>query len=285
MTHSPSPEQLAIRNALTGSVANLFIEASAGAGKTTTATWLATLLPPLSRILFLAFNKDIDTELDRRLPRTVSHSTFHSAGLSALARSLPTRPKVDGAKCRWLFKDHIAPDKDTFFSYVDAVTRLCDLAKSSLILPDDRASLADLLEHHNLSYDVDEDRLLHFVTDTLRASNSDLSRIDFSDMLYLPLLRNVTFDPWDTIFIDEAQDTNVVQREMLRRMAPRRLIAVGDPWQSIYGFRGADSDACRRLIEDFNMTVMPLSVSYRCSQAVVKEAQRICGTAAQNRNE
>jgi superfamily I DNA/RNA helicase len=53
-----------------------------------------------------------------------------------------------------------------------------------------------------------------------------------------------------------------------------RLIAVGDPSQAIYGFRGADATAMTDMQREFNMTVLPLSVSYRCSQSVVKEAQK-----------
>ena len=52
-----------------------------------------------------------------------------------------------------------------------------------------------------------------------------------------------------------------------------RLIAVGDPHQAIYGFRGADSEAMGRIKEEFDCQELPLSVSYRCPQAVVRAAQ------------
>ena len=42
---------------------------------------------------------------------------------------------------------------------------------------------------------------------------------------------------------------------------------------SIYGFRGADSEAMSRIEEDFGCINLPLSVSYRCPQAVVRAAQ------------
>jgi len=106
--------------------------------------------------------------------------------------------------------------------------------------------------------------------------------IDFDDMLYLPLRSKCTFDKKNYVFVDEAQDTNGVQRALLRRMlAPPphgRLIAVGDPSQAIYGFRGADANAMSALREEFSAVVMPLSVSYRCSRAVVAEAQKYCTT-------
>ena len=44
------------------------------------------------------------------------------------------------------------------------------------------------------------------------------------------------------VFVDELQDTDPAQVELLRLLAGggRDLVAVGDPDQSIYGFRGAD---------------------------------------------
>jgi superfamily I DNA/RNA helicase len=53
-----------------------------------------------------------------------------------------------------------------------------------------------------------------------------------------------------------------------------RFVAVGDPHQAIYGFRGANSDALDKIVARFACRTLPLSVSYRCSKAVVAEAQK-----------
>ena len=47
---------------------------------------------------------------------------------------------------------------------------------------------------------------------------------------------------YDAVFVDEYQDTDPAQELLLQQLAGegRDLIAVGDPDQSIYGFRGAD---------------------------------------------
>ncbi|WP_460859224.1 ATP-dependent helicase [Nocardiopsis coralliicola] len=46
----------------------------------------------------------------------------------------------------------------------------------------------------------------------------------------------------ETVFVDEYQDTDPAQERLLRALAGdgRDLVAVGDPDQSVYGFRGAD---------------------------------------------
>ena len=62
---------------------------------------------------------------------------------------------------------------------------------------------------------------------------------------------------------------------MLRRALKTngRLIAVGDPCQAIYGFRGADSNAIENIKAEFSAIELPLSISYRCPRSVVALAQ------------
>lgn len=54
-----------------------------------------------------------------------------------------------------------------------------------------------------------------------------------------------------------------------------RIIFVGDERQAIYGFAGADADSVARIKSEFNCTVMPLSVTYRCPKAIVAEANTV----------
>jgi len=60
-------------------------------------------------------------------------------------------------------------------------------------------------------------------------------------------------EAYDAILVDEYQDTDPAQEELLVQLAGdgRELIAVGDPDQSIYAFRGADVTAIRRFPDRF----------------------------------
>jgi superfamily I DNA/RNA helicase/RecB family exonuclease len=58
---------------------------------------------------------------------------------------------------------------------------------------------------------------------------------------------------YDAVLVDEYQDTDPAQEDLLHALAGdgRELIVVGDPDQSIYGFRGADTRAVGRFADRF----------------------------------
>lgn len=278
---SPSPEQLAFRAALESTKDNIILEAVAGSGKTTTIVWGTGFIPQGYSVRFLAFNKNIQRELASRLPHTVDCCTFHSVGYAAWRRAVGRRmDNPDPDKLKKLMKQRFTGSE--FGLMVSPVCRLVSYAKNAgLGTPAGNGTTwRSLAVHHSLDFgEADEDEVYSAADRLLSASNEIGDKvIDFDDMLYLPLLHNVPFDKTSYVFIDEAQDTNSVQRALLHRLVAQRLIAVGDPMQAIYGFRGADADALDKIREEFNALTLPLSVSYRCSQAVVKEAQKFYNT-------
>ena len=290
MSFTPSPENLAIRDHIVDDgKGNLMVIAVAGSGKTTTICWALPFIPDAAAkaVLFMAFSKNIVTALEPRVPPWCVVKTGHALGLAAWKRytnSTFRGKAMDGSKTFVLLKDLLKKRED-FDLYAAPLQRLVGFAKNAgmgtPLLENTYPSWYHLIAHNNIVLDdsADEQRLVELAMETL-AKSVAVGRefIDFDDMLYLPLLHNVSFDKKNFIFIDEAQDTNGVQRALISRMlAPNgngRLIAVGDPSQAIYGFRGADATAMTDMKTEFNMTVLPLSVSYRCSQAVVKEAQK-----------
>jgi superfamily I DNA/RNA helicase/RecB family exonuclease len=65
--------------------------------------------------------------------------------------------------------------------------------------------------------------------------------------------RNRERQAYDAVLVDEYQDTDPAQENLLHALAGdgRELIVVGDPDQSIYGFRGADTRAVSRFADRF----------------------------------
>ncbi|KAK3402270.1 P-loop containing nucleoside triphosphate hydrolase protein [Sordaria brevicollis] len=75
-----------------------------------------------------------------------------------------------------------------------------------------------------------------------------------------------------TVLIDEYQDTNGVQYELMRLLAQKhqRITIVGDPDQSIYGWRSAEIKNLWRLLRDYPKTdEISLEENYRSSQAIL----------------
>ena len=282
-----SPYQEAFFDALTTTTDSIMLVAVAGAGKSTTIVEGVKRLPTSKSVTFLAFNKAIATELEPRMPAHAKAKTFHSVGFSAWARAQGGfgKVKVDANKTRKVMRNVMSDkEQEILGAYVAKLVGHAKSAGVGKLMPMTAESFMRLADHHGLYIDRQngfgdqaEAIALMRAMEVLTASNARLNLIDFDDMLYLPLLHDVAFFRNDVVFIDEAQDTNAVQIALLKRMVKRggRVIAVGDPAQAIYGFRGADADAVDNIKGAFGMIELPLTVSYRCARAVIAEAQRL----------
>lgn len=82
-------------------------------------------------------------------------------------------------------------------------------------------------------------------------------------------------DRWKHALVDEHQDTNPVQGRLLAALfEPHALTVVGDPKQSIYGFRRADPRVFARALEEAPEQVR-LSRSFRTHRGLVEEVNAV----------
>lgn len=283
----PSPFQQNIYDFIEHGTGSAVVIAVAGSGKTTTIVNAARLIPQNATASFVAFNKAIAMELATRLPSHVRSQTLNAMGFGAWTRSCSGRVNVDSYKTRKVMDDIVPENEQKIYS---ALPRLIGLAKSVGLVPqvvgskykglseDSDYNWIELIDTYEL--EVGEkgtiERFVELAREVLTASIQRACRvIDFDDQLYMPVISGSRFYQNDYLFVDEAQDVNKIQREMLRRaLKPGgRLIAVGDPRQAIYGFRGADHTAIDNIKAQFSAVELPLSISYRCPRSVVKLAQ------------
>ena len=84
----------------------------------------------------------------------------------------------------------------------------------------------------------------------------DMFPVLLSELLeQLPALARAFGDAYPTIIVDEFQDTNDPEWRMISRLGQRsRLIALGDPKQRIYDFKGASPRRFDDFIEEFAPT-------------------------------
>ncbi len=92
----------------------------------------------------------------------------------------------------------------------------------------------------------------------LEALMSQKQQFDFTAMetMAVRLLEQSAFarkrlrDQYPVVMVDEAQDVNPVQYRLLQSLGATRQMLVGDPQQSIYGFRLADVERFRERISE-----------------------------------
>lgn len=109
----------------------------------------------------------------------------------------------------------------------------------------------------------------------LAFSSSQASYINFDEMVYYPVMERMSFQRFHTVAVDEVQDLSTLQRHAVELIPFTRLIAVGDPYQAIMMFAGAENTSQQDFREHFGLRTMPLSVCYRAGKNIVQHAQKI----------
>lgn len=267
---------------------SLTIDAAPGSGKTTCLIELLKRTPRHYKCIFLAFNKSIQLELKSKVPEGTDALTLHSLGFTALLKHTNNRYKLSEIK-NWILGKKILnlnafKDEKKKNMYLFIVSRLVDLYRLNLCK--NKSDLLSVADKYNVSYINGEIENTMLLIDYLnRYNNADYPdshhpmMIDFVDMIYLPtiLLSKENFPKYDVVMIDEFQDVNSLQWELIQMLFKKRtrFCAVGDKFQSIYSFQGADREVFEKVKEYSNTTTLPLSYSYRCPKKVVAEANKI----------
>lgn len=157
-----------------------------------------------------------------------------------------------------------------------AVSQAISSAKNQLLSPEEYAQTA----HYPFQQQV---AAIYALYETLRR---EAGALDFDDLL-LEVVRLLRDQPqirakWRTqfkhILIDEYQDTNAAQYAIVKSLVgeERNICVVGDDWQSIYSWRGADFTNILNFERDFpGATVIKLEQNYRSTSAILEAAQNV----------
>jgi len=279
---NPTAEQLHILDLARSTTANLMINALAGTGKTTTLEMIENVVAT-KPILYLAFNRKIADDATKRMASTTTVRTFNSLGHRIWAKA--TRQfKPDPKKVPDLLRAMIEEPArkqwrkqlwDDFWPIVNGVATakaigyippMHAMANKSLATWEEFEAALDE-QPSSLAWEYIELVLMRSIAAAYAGS------CDFNDQIYMPTLFAGTFPEFPLVMIDEYQDLNPVNHEMIRKLTKHRLIGVGDPFQSIYEFRGAESGGMARAVQTFKMTECDLSVSFRCPRRIVEHVR------------
>lgn len=270
---------------------NLIMESRAGGGKTSMLKDLASRakmiqVGPVNRLekfIYMAFNSKNAKEGAKKLPKSVPSMTTHSfMGGVIRNNGLKIPVKADQTKTTKIINDifpHLSNSKRKKIRR--ATKRLIPLAKAFACNPNDTDKIASVMGKYGFDLETPEDYTeVVNLTSTVLTLSLPVSKYglvyNYDDMLWWPIVMDMTFPKYDCVFADECQDFNDCQIEMMLRLglAGARLVIVGDPYQAVYRFRGANSEAFGKLckvLEDGQRKAkrVLLPTNYRCGKTII----------------
>lgn len=288
MDFIPSVYQNKIFEFITKGTGNAVINAKAGSGKTTTLVEAMKLIPKKEKVLFVAFNKAIEQELSARLIGydNVDIKTYHGLGYALLRNNLGKQnsTKLNEYKYTAFINNNIhilAPDsynlgKDDMRLFKNNLKQLVDFARFNLAQSVDE--IKGIANKYGIIPVLNEADIVPSILDW---GQTHISEIDYTDMIWLCIERDIKTRTYkyDYIFIDEAQDSSIMQQALIKKCFKRgsRFVAIGDEFQCINAFAGADQDAFKKLQSEPNTEILELPITYRCPKSVVDFVCRTTG--------
>jgi len=285
-----NPQQKA---AVTADDGPVLVLAGPGSGKTRVLTsriaYLIRLrrVPP-SRIMAVTFTNKATDEMRSRLERLLGDDlddmqigTFHRISMRLLRREaerLGYRHNwkiLSTNKQYWLIRrilERIA-HKDSSFSPSN-VRKAISLAKNRMILPEMYEATDEYSETVRKVYQA-------YQTELLKENLMDVDDLLLQLAILLlefPAARKMFQQEFEYLLIDEFQDTNLVQYEIVKALAPpqNNIYVVGDEDQSVYAFRGANHHNLQRLRSDFpGLAQFLLEQNYRSTQTILDAARAV----------
>src|SRR5436189_4396519 len=283
------------REAVVTTEGPLLVIAGAGSGKTRVLTYrvahlLAAVGAKPNEILAITFTNKAAGEMRERIERAVGPRaraiwilTFHSACGRILRReaerlgyrsNFTIYDQADQVRLVKQCLEELERDPKRFVPR--GIHSQISNAKNQLIGPDEYSSRVASFYDQTVAdvYGLYQRRLF--------GSNA----VDFDDLLMLtvevlerfPEARQRWAKGFRYILVDEYQDTNHAQYVLLRQLGSvhGNVMAVGDPDQSIYSFRGADIRNILEFERDFPGTrIIPLEQNYRSTNTILRAANEV----------
>lgn len=277
----------------------MLILAGAGSGKTKTLTHriayiLSNKQAGPENILAVTFTNKAAGEMRERIARLLGYSetsrtllpfmgTFHGICVRILRRDgdwleIPKNFVI------WDEGDRLAAVKQAAKqlgindkSYpAKMLSSMISSAKNEMITPAEYAAMASAPANHAAA------KTFPFYEKLLKDSGA----LDFDDLIGKtvsllenhPEIRQKWQRQFKYVMVDEYQDTNTAQYKLVRLLTGKHnnIAVVGDDWQSIYSWRGADFRNILNFEHDFkNCAIIKLEQNYRSSKNILDAAHQV----------
>ena len=281
--YTPSEYQEKIFDFVVHGCGNAVIKARAGSGKTATVIAAMKLVPKKKNCLFLAFNKSVKEEIEKKLEGydNCTVKTVHGLGYSLLSTYLKEKPVIDDYKYISFLRGNITSLTNFVFPKKFDVNEYCEniihlLSFSRMNLAQSEKEVEKVAIKYGLPFENDEAGV---VVNLMKWGKKNLETVDFTDLVWVPYELDILptqNNKYDWIFNDEAQDYSIAYVQLFKRCFKRgtRFVSCGDEYQSINQFAGASEEAFNTMVNMPNTQVFDLPISYRCDRAVIKEAHQ-----------
>lgn len=287
------------RRAVEGTEGPLLILAGAGSGKTKTLTHRIAYLISEQKaspynILAVTFTNKAAKEMRERVAQLLGQSadnrsfmpymgTFHSICVRLLRQDgehigvpknfviFDESDRLSAVKqaCKTAMIDEKSYPPKTLASIISN-------AKNELVSPQDYAGVASGPSQRAAA------QIYPLYQKTLKDNNA----LDFDDLISrtvnLLQTQHPIRDKWRMqfkyIMIDEYQDTNAAQYKLVKLLTneDENIAVVGDDWQSIYSWRGADFRNILNFEKDYpKVSIIKLEQNYRSTQAILEAAHKV----------
>ena len=290
-----NPEQKKAVETLEGP---LLILAGAGSGKTKTLTHRITNLishgVQPSHILAVTFTNKAANEMRERLAKLLNvpltrsfmpyMGTFHGVCVKILRQE---------AAAANLARDFVIYDTDDQISLIRRVMKNLGISDNKALKP---KSVQSIISSEKNQGNGPEEYLASALYPNQRdiakifrgyeAEKQKAAALDFDDLLLKTLelfsnnpdVREKWQKKFQHILIDEYQDTNIIQYHLVKLLVgpEKNICVVGDDWQSIYSWRGADFTNILHFERDFpGAKVIKLEQNYRSTGNILEASQKV----------
>ena len=282
----------------------LLIQAGAGSGKTKTLTHriayiISQKLARPDQILSVTFTNKAAREMRERVYHLMNPQL--PEGYEAPRSFMPYMGTFHSICVRLLRQDgeHIGVPRT--FVIFDESDRLAAIKQASKQLsldeksfpPRSISSLISSAKNEMIGHDVYKGRANSPASEAAakvyplyEKSLKDAGALDFDDLISKtvtllktkPDIRSKWQQQFHYVMIDEYQDTNTAQYSLVKMLVNERknLAVVGDDWQSIYSWRGADFKNILRFEQDYkDTTIIKLEQNYRSTKAILDAAHAV----------
>ncbi|MBR3228766.1 UvrD-helicase domain-containing protein [Candidatus Saccharibacteria bacterium] len=294
-----NPQQKEAVETLTGP---LLILAGAGSGKTKTLTHrIANLIAhgvQPSHILAVTFTNKAANEMRDRLWKLLNSDTTDEPPRSFMPymgtfHGIAVKILRQEANAAGIDKNFVIYDTDDQISLIRRIMKELKLSDNKSLKPKSVQSIISSEknkgngpEEYAATVFYPNQQRIARIFERYEREKQKSGALDFDDLLLKelelfqnhPEVRKKWQQKFEHILIDEYQDTNIVQYHIVKSLVneDRNICVVGDDWQSIYSWRGADFTNILNFERDFpGAKVIKLEQNYRSTGNILSASQKV----------